>query len=372
MKKKPVIPDRPAVWGGLLALLLTGLCALCFRQDFSGWERRYLTGLPQTVSLTGWTLDDDLEAELSDQIPGRRQLVSLYAQAQALTGRSAQLDAWPLKDAFLEKPVSGSVQTARRRVEQMKALAGDVPCLFLTPPTHGMLRMDEMSALRRAVYEEEEVLYQQLTGDGAFVPLRDAFLSLAAQPSQPLYYRTDHHWTLYGAYLAYRQYCAAAGLEPAAMEEFTVSEYAPFYGTTYSRSGLPFARADTLVCAEPKANVLLTLPGEELTADHLIFPEEAETYDGYAVYLKGNHGLTEIVTADAQTDQTLLIFKDSFANCLIPFLTRHYARIIAADARYMDGSFRDVLEKAGRVDRILYLYSLDSLVNDTSITRKLR
>ena len=38
----------------------------------------------------------------------------------------------------------------------------------------------------------------------------------------------------------------------------------------------------------------------------------------------------------------------------------------------MEGSFRDVLDAAGQADRILYLYSLDSLVNDTAITRKLR
>ena len=88
--------------------------------------------------------------------------------------------------------------------------------------------------------------------------------------------------------------------------------------------------------------------------------------------MKGNHGVLEILSPEAETGETLVVFKDSFANCFLPFLTRHYARIIAADARYMDDSFRDVLDAAGQVDRILYLYSLDSLVNDTAITRKLR
>jgi hypothetical protein len=117
--------------------------------------------------------------------------------------------------------------------------------------------------------------------------------------------------------------------------------------------------------------VHLSVPSEGIETDHLIFPEEAQTYDGYAVYLKGNHGLLEIRSPEAETGETLVVFKDSFANCFLPFLTKHYARIIAADARYMEGSFRDVLESAG-ADRILYLYSLDSLVNDTAITRKLR
>ena len=67
----------------LCLLLVLGLCALLKRQDFSAWERRNLTGLPQSVSLTDWTLNDDLEDELSDQVPGRRLLVCVAAYRTA-------------------------------------------------------------------------------------------------------------------------------------------------------------------------------------------------------------------------------------------------------------------------------------------------
>ena len=60
-EQKHLLPDRLAVYGGLGLLLVLGLCALLLRQDFSAWERRNLTGLPQSVSLTDWTLNDDLE-----------------------------------------------------------------------------------------------------------------------------------------------------------------------------------------------------------------------------------------------------------------------------------------------------------------------
>ncbi len=374
-EQKHFLPDRLAVYGGLGLLLVLGLCALLLRQDFSAWERRNLTGLPQSVSLTDWTLNDDLEDELSDQVPGRRLLVNLYAEAQALTGRAQQLEAWPEGEYFLEQPVSGSAEQAARRVAQLKELAGEIPCLFLVPPSNGILRMNGMPALVRSVYAKEEELYNSVTKDDCFVPVRLFFsVELSSEPPLPdqFYYRTDHHWTLDGAYLAYRAFCKKAGLTPADLSTFTLTEYQPFYGTTYSRSGLPFAKADTLRCAEPSWPVTLSVPAEGIETDHLIFPEEAETYDGYAVYLKGNHGVLEIRSPEAETEETLVVFKDSFANCFLPFLTRHYARIIAADARYMEGSFRDVLADARQADRILYLYSLDSLVNDTAITRKLR
>ena len=367
-EQKHFLPDRIAVFGGLGLLLVLGLCALLLRQDFSAWERRSLTGLPQNLSLNNWTLNEDLEDELSDQVPGRRYLVNLYAEAQVLTGRAQQLEAWLDGDSFLEQPVSGSAEQAARRIAQMKELAGEIPCLFLVPPSNGILRMNDMPALVRDVYAEETALYETATGDASFIHLADMFHSSGEQ----LYYRTDHHWTLDGAYTAYQAYCAQTGLTPAPLSGFMLAEYRPFYGTTYSRSGLPFAKADTLKCAEPAWPVTLSVPSEGIETDHLIFPEEAETYDGYAVYLKGNHGVLEIRSPEAETGETIVVFKDSFANCFLPFLTKHYARIIAADARYMDGSFRDVLADAGQVNRILYLYSLDSLVNDTAITRKLR
>ena len=146
---KRLIPDRAAVYGGLLLLLALGICALLFRGDFSAWERRELSGLPESISLREWTFHDELEDELSDQVPGRRFLVNLYAEAQVLTGRAQQLAAWPDGDAFLEKPVTGSAEQAARRVRQMKDLAGDTPCLFLVPPSHGTLRARGMSAAVR-------------------------------------------------------------------------------------------------------------------------------------------------------------------------------------------------------------------------------
>ena len=108
-----------------------------------------------------------------------------------------------------------------------------------------------------------------------------------------------------------------------------------------------------------------------MTYDHLIFPEAIETYDGYAAYLNGNHGMLTIENPEAEQG-TLLIFKDSFANCLIPLLSAHYRRIVAVDARYYSAGFSQAVTEAGPCDAILYVYSLDSLLNDTEIARKIR
>ena len=56
---------------------------------------------------------------------------------------------------------------------------------------------------------------------------------------ESMYYKTDHHWTLQGAYQAYLALADRLGYEPLPLESFRLSEYSGFKGTTLSRSGLP-------------------------------------------------------------------------------------------------------------------------------------
>ena len=115
---------------------------------------------------------------------------------------------------------------------------------------------------------------------------------------------------------------------------------------------------------------LTVIDGDQTTIyDHLIFPENATIKDGYAVYLNGNHGIV-IIERESAPEGTLIVFRDSFASCLLPMLSQHYRRVIAMDARYSSGNFSDALKMSDDTKAILYLYSLDSLVTDTEITKK--
>ena len=374
MKPKKILPDGIAVYGGLALLLLLGVAAFVFRTDFSVWERRFLAETPANYSVTDWTLQTDLETYLSDQIPFRRALVNTHALLETATGRAVQLDAWPQMDGegnlrFIEKPVSATSEAVQKHMDALESLAGDLPHRFLTPPTTGSLLRYQMTGVRSALYDGDAELYKTVLRNENTVQVLADF---AVTPNAGLFYRTDHHWNLTGAWTAYQCYCEAAGLTPVEKTQFAwvTGDSAPrFYGTTYSRSGLPFAKADALEYAEPLFPVTLRVLDGGTEYDHLIFPEEADTYDGYAVFLKGNHGLIEIENP-AALERTLFVCKDSFANCVLPFLAANYSRIVAADARYLSGTLNDALKEAGQVDEVLFVYSLDSLATDTAILRK--
>ena len=62
---------------------------------------------------------------------------------------------------------------------------------------------------------------------------------------------------------------------------------------------------------------------EEKTYSSLYFPNEAKKgFNRYQYFMKKNSFQVEITTK-AHTGKTLLLVKDSFANCFVPFLTEH-------------------------------------------------
>ena len=366
-KKHFRLPDGFAVTAGLLLFLAMGLFAAFWPQnEFIDHERRFRTSAPSVPSLTDWETGNEVESYLSDRVPFRRALVAVDSSAAYLTGRRTQLETWLVDGNYLEKPVKGDLSMVDKRLSQMDSIAQSLnaPWHVIVPPTHGSLLRGEMPSLMRALYDAEAQLAGHLESDAHFISLRAAFETMP-----DAYYLTDHHWTLSGAYAAYAALCEADGLAPLPLDQFELSEFSGFQGTTYSRSGMPFAAEDTLRCAQP-ADAALTVLETGETFDTLIFPEQAASYDGYAVYMNGNHGYAEI-TNPAAPEGTLLVFKDSFANCLLPLLSAHYQRIVLVDARYYAGNFSDAVSAAGMVDEVLFVYSLDSLINDTVVARKI-
>ncbi|GHU48938.1 hypothetical protein FACS1894127_0770 [Clostridia bacterium] len=89
------------------------------------------------------------------------------------------------------------------------------------------------------------------------------------------------------------------------------------------------------------------------------------TKDKYAYFLGGNDPVVRIDT-DAGNGKTLLVVKDSFANCFVPFLTSHYEHIILLDLRYYKDGLETFFKKNG-VESVLLLYGAVQLANDRNL-----
>ena len=91
-----------------------------------------------------------------------------------------------------------------------------------------------------------------------------------------------------------------------------------------------------------------------------------DTKDKYSLFLNNNNPIIKIKNNDINDGSKILILKDSYANCFVPFLTEHYEEIHVIDARYYRGSMSDYL-KENNIDNTLFLYNMNTIDTDTGI-----
>ncbi len=189
-------------------------------------------------------------------------------------------------------------------------------------------------------------------------PLRNA-----ADRGEQVWYKTDHHWTTSGAYIAYTELSSSLGYTPHPESFFqrqTVSE--DFLGTAYSRAGCISPEADSieLYRYEGDTELILELPKGGTTHKGLYYEERLSQKDKYLVFLGGNYSELSVKAPKGEGRERLLIIKDSYANSLVPFLALHYD-IELVDLRYFAGGEAALCERIARADRVLLLHGIDTL-----------
>ena len=208
-------------------------------------------------------------------------------------------------------------------------------------------------------------IYSGIGSDAMAVDIRE---TLKGNKSDYIYYNTDHHWTTHGAYLAYEQFCSQKGLTPFDTENHTAVEVKKFYGTHYSASRYYAALPDTITYYElPNQETIYDIQGE----NQFIAKETGDLYDyaafdtrdKYAAFLHGNNGYS---TVEGSGEGSILVIKDSYANCFVPFLTANYAKIGVVDLRNFSYGIDSLMQAEG-YDEVMILYNFASFKSDAKI-----
>ena len=139
--------------------------------------------------------------------------------------------------------------------------------------------------------------------------------------------------------------------------KYQVKEAEPsFYGVYYGQAALPM-----------EADVLYTLHNDLLDGCKVynyetnqyggIYDEEKlKGKDPYETYLSGPVSLLRIENPQAETDQELIVFRDSFGSSLTPLLVQGYKTVTLVDVRYISGSMLSRFIDFHGQD-VLFLYS---------------
>lgn len=355
------------ILGGTLLLFL-----LLPKEDFSQNEKRVLSAAPDLSwrSLRSGDFADQAEEYAADHLPGRDLLVGLNAAYDLVSGRQVTKEVYLGRDGrLLEAPVSCDMETLKRNMETVKAFAqgAERPVDLLLIPSAGCVLPEELPALADP-YPDRELIAAAcgLAGeDLQVVDLLPAFDSCADRPA--LYYRTDHHWTSRGAWLAAGEYLAAKGRPSLPETAYTKSVTPDFRGSTYSRAALWGLPGEELELWDSGGS--FTVENAESGESHegLFYTQHLAEGDKYQVFLDGNHSLVRLRDLTGEGKGRLLLVRDSFASCLACFLADAYEEIVLVDLRYYKSPVSELLEEG--FDDILIAYSVGNFMTDSNIVR---
>jgi hypothetical protein len=203
----------------------------------------------------------------------------------------------------------------------------------------------------------------------------DIFDILTVNRENYIYYRTDHHWTTDGAFTAYQALGEELGLSPLNSESFDVETIATdFRGSLYSKVLYNGTIPDSVDVYHSRSGnktkdveIYLTLDSPPNVMEDLYIDEFLTLKNKYGFFFGGDRPLININTASE--GGKILIFKDSYANCFVPFLTEHYNKITMLDMRYINVPLDEVVD-VNEYDQVMFFYNVFSF-NDNSNLLKL-
>lgn len=349
-------------------------------REFSENENRVLATFPNFSlgALAQGKFTDGFEKYITDQFVQRDLFVSIKTGTDLVAGKKDNGKVYFGKDGYLfqkndkwtKEMLEKNMAAVTMFTESLKKLGSNADVKTLLVPSSGQILKDKLPDFLTLPNEDEVFDYANKTlASGSLIDIRPTFLKDTAEQ---LYYRTDHHWTTDGAYLAYTEWAKATGLTPYTKSDFMIQTVSDsFLGTSYSKAVVPMA-PDSIVNYLPNFpfSVSVKLNDVDGVFSSLYFEKALETKDKYVYFLDGNHGFTTIDTS-VKNGKSVLIIKDSFANSFVPFLALHYEHVYMVDLRYSKDDIAKFTAE-NKVDDVLFLYGIDTFTTDLNLAKLMR
>ena len=329
---------------GFLAGLLVWHIALPDRAR-SETENRTLAQRPSLSreTLLNGSFTADMETYFADQFPLRDDWTGLKARCELLLGKREFNGVYLCGDTLIakvEEPEAAQVEQNLAAVKKFAELTGGQVLLGLIPTA------------------AEE------TG----LPTVDMLGALSEHAAEPIYYRTDHHWTTRGAFYGANALLEALGRDPLEESSFRPETASTdFNGTLYSTSGIHWLMPDTIEYWAPDYYLNVTTwksgraePGELYDRSYL------EHKDQYSSFLGGNQPLCVIENPDIRDGSKILLIRDSYSDSLAPFLAQRFAQVHLIDLRYYHASAAEYMAQHS-IKTAAVLYGTANFISDRNL-----
>ncbi|WP_042347639.1 DHHW family protein [Bacillus massiliigorillae] len=340
-------------------------------RGFSEKENRPLMQLPKfsLESFFSGSYTEDFEEYMTDQFTGKEFWLSVKAKVEKMLLKQENHGIYIGKDGFLlerfNKP-SNQLMDNVDSINYFAKKATDISSYFLLVPTSIAVNNDKLPPFAPN-YSQREVIQtvnDKLSSSIAFI---DVYKNLLEQKDEYIYFKTDHHWTMRGAYLAYEKVAPILNIAPYPIKEFSIEKVSSnFLGTFYNKVNNTSIRSDSIEVFKPCFDVTYRVDYDDGQVSSSLYNEEfLRKRDQYSYFLNGNHSTVKI-TSSVKNGRKIAVIKDSYAHAFIPFLANHFEEIFVIDLRYNHSNIYQYLNEQN-INEVLFLYNIVTFSTDTNL-----
>ena len=377
--------ERKETWQSRITVLL--FCILIFGfaaataikppQKFSETENRVLKGKPEINIdfLLNGKFETDYEEYFTDQFVLRNEWIRWKTSIEKMLLKKESKDIYFAKDGYLIEKHSDSFTTdmAQRNKKLLSQFAGKYQQQFGKQHMSVMIIPNAVDILTEklpsfaSLYHEDEYLEQI-----AKVLPKDIWFDTASilreHRDEDIFYRTDHHWKTIAAFYVYQEWAKKQGYDVPKMTDYKIKTVTnDFEGTIQLKLGIQ-TMEDTIELFFPKEKTSYTVQNGTNEIKHSLYDYSAlNTKDKYAVYFGGNQEFLKIRT-ESDHKRKILVIKDSYANCFLPFMLNEFQEIDVLDLRYTKQKVSERIKEGGYTD-LLVLYNASGFAEDMNLTK---
>lgn len=365
----------------LFCIMIFGFTAATLlkpQSEYSETENRTLQTRPgvRWETLISGEFEEDYENYLTDQFVARDAWIGMKTAVERALLKKESKDIYFAEDDYLIEKHTGTftADTAETNIQVLGQFArlyqeqfGAEHMTFMVVPNAVDILQDKLPDYA-SLYDEEQYLARVAAElpEGMWF---DASEVLRAHSDEEIYYRTDHHWKTLAAFYVYQEWAKRQGYQVPSAEDYEIQTVTDsFEGTIQSKLGI-HTKADTIEVYQPKEDIFYAIrKNDSPEKEYKICVNSAlDTKSKYDVFFGGNYAKVEITTR-ADTGRRVLVIKDSYAHCFVPFMLKEFDAITMLDIRYYNQKLSELIAEGNYTD-ILFLYNAAGFAEDTSISR---
>ena len=380
-----------------LALIIITILTISVVSFYSFWdkntiseeENRTLAQKPE-ISVENWlngTFVNELNLFLNDHVLMRKEIIDKATDMESMLKKEQAIQVMTSNNE--RKDIGSDVLILEDKIlalyiknqDYMDSIIEASNDLFDLMP-EGVNKYMMLSPARIEFEDEEikqyadsqlESIYEIYAGLNKDVKTVDSYslLQFASQTVgiDKLYFKTDHHWTAYGASFGANALLSAMGKSIILPENYTEINAGDFLGylAVMHSNDIGDLSPESFVyydCAQEIYEYAYGVEGADLSESKyqlLIDGERA----GYYTFVERSYQYVVIEGGD-KDGGNLLMINDSFGNAMVPWMASQYNKIVMIDPRLYEGGNEGFMQLIDDYEITDFVISLAGLISGSS------